>query len=76
LADLLDARAYCAWDMVSRHAPAVMAYMVAHSVLCGKEAINLALEAAFEQAEQDARERWQEDDGRGDYLYQCRKDEH
>ena len=75
LARLLEARSEGDWSRVGRVGAELTGYLTGHSILCSKAAIENALDAAFEQAEQDARERFEEDDGRGDYLYQVRKDD-
>jgi len=75
LARLLECRSEGRWQEIGALAPQIVGYMAGGSVLEGRAAIDNALDAAFEQVEQDARERLNEDDGLGDYLYQCRKDD-
>ena len=74
VADILDARSEGKWGEIADIAQGLGTYLAALPVHA-EIAIEQALDAAFEQAEQDARERFEEDDGRGDYLYQVRKDD-
>jgi len=75
MADILTARGDCEWDKINEFAATLVAHMMSHCRTYCYRAVNDTLEETLVELDRNAREAFDEDDGRGDYLYQTRKDD-